>query len=72
MAVPLLSHERVAQQLWRRKCKLVKDYGSHALWQTTKIKFHFTVPQEGPDKQCSAYVFEDILAEIDQLQGPPD
>ena len=72
MALPLVSHEEVTRQLWRRKCKPVKDYGSHALWKTTKIKFHFTVPQEGPLKQCSAYVFADILAEIDKLQGPPD
>ena len=72
MAVPLLSYDAVLKQLWRRKCLPVKDYGHHALWKTTKIKHHFTVPQEGPDKQCSVYVFEQILAEIDRLQGPPD
>lgn len=71
MALPLLSHEFVRTQLWRRKCLFVKDYGHHALWKTTKINHHFTVPQEGPDKQCSAYVFEEILQEIDRLQGPP-
>jgi hypothetical protein len=49
-----------------------KELRHHALWKTTKIEHHFTVPQEGPDKQCSAYVFEEILKEIDKLQGPPD
>lgn len=72
MAVPLLSRDHVVQQLFRRKCQFVKDYGHHALWKTTRIKHHFTVPQEGPDKQCSAYVFEKILKEIDTLQGRPE
>jgi hypothetical protein len=72
MAVPLLSHEHVVQQLWRRNCQLVKDYGHHALWTTTKIKHHSQSRKRGPTTKCSAYVFEEILKEIDTLQGPPD
>jgi hypothetical protein len=71
MAVPLLSKEEVDKELWRRRCKFVKDYGTHELWKTTKIIHFFTVPREGPDKQTGAYEFSRILAEIDHLQDPP-
>jgi len=71
MALPLLSKEHVDQELWRRQCVFVKDYGDHEIWKTTKIRHFFTVPREGPLKQSSAYEFEQILAEIDKLQGAP-
>ena len=71
MAVPLLSRQHIERELWRRKCVKVKDHAHHSIWKTTKINFHFLVPEDGPDKQCSKYVFENILAEIDRYQGPP-
>ena len=71
IAVRLLSRDYIVQQLWLRKCRFVKDYGYNELWATTKIKHHFTVPAEGPDKQCADYIFSEILGEIDQLQGHP-
>jgi hypothetical protein len=52
IAVRLFPKEEVERQLWRRKCR--------------KVKFHFTVPQEGPDKQCDEYTLRAILEELDR------
>jgi hypothetical protein len=50
MAVPLLSQEYVRRQLEeRRHCTKLFELGTAGMWMTRK-GFHFTVPQEGPDK----------------------
>ena len=66
MAVRLFSKAEVEQQLWRRHCRKVREYETAALWRTNE-GFHFTVPQEGPDKQCDEYTLREILEELDRL-----
>jgi hypothetical protein len=64
MALPLLSLQYVKDQLEGLGCTKLMDYGTAARWVTLK-GYHFTVPQEGPDKQCSKYDFEEILKLIE-------
>lgn len=63
MAVPLLSYAYIVRELERRHCTKLFELGTAGMWMT-RGGFHFTVPQEGPDRQCSRYDFETILAEI--------
>ena len=64
MAVPLLSEQYVRSELERRHCTKLFELGTAGMWMT-RAGFHFTVPQEGPYKQCSSYIFGDILKEIE-------
>jgi len=71
IAVRLLSREEIERELWRRKCRLVREYETAALWKT-KTGYHFTVPQEGPDKMCPEYIWRDILDELDRYGASRD
>lgn len=68
MPVRLYLKEYVERQLWRRKCKKVKQYSTSALWKTQE-GFHFVVPEEGDEGQCADYVFDEILGEIDKRKS---
>lgn len=63
MSVPLLSREIIETELWRLKCRKVREYEVSALW-ATRHGYHFIVPQEGPDKCCDKYTWQDILADL--------
>ena len=64
IAVRLIGYEEITRELWRRKCRLVREYNTAALWKTGE-GYHFTVPQEGPDRRCDEYTWGEILAELD-------
>lgn len=63
MALPLLTEQYVRRELENRHCTKLFELKTAGMWMTRK-GFHFTVPQEGPDKQCSQYEFDRILEEI--------
>jgi hypothetical protein len=63
MAVPLLTEQYIRRELERLRCTKLFELSTAGMWMT-RTGYHFTVPQEGPDKQCSKYIFEMILDEI--------
>ena len=63
MAVRLLPLTEVEKNLKRLNCTKVKEYGTAALWKTSR-GIHFTVPQESPDKRCNEYTWQRLLKEI--------
>jgi hypothetical protein len=65
MAVRLFPWEHVERELWRRDCRMIKEYETATLWATQK-GYHFIVPKEGPDRRCDEYTFTEILADVDR------
>jgi len=66
IAVRLFAKQTVTKMLREKGCERIEDgdLPEHSYWKTP-WKFHFYVPELGPDKRCPEQVLYEVLADIE-------